>query len=61
MTKVKWPIYEIKVPDSAVCDWLEELVKQYPGELVFTYAGDDTTLHFVREDDAIAFRLKFGL
>jgi hypothetical protein len=61
MTKVKWPIYNVKVPDSAVCDWLEDLVKQSPGELVFTYAGDETILNFVREDDAVAFRLKFGI
>jgi hypothetical protein len=60
MTKVKWPMND-KVPDSVVCDWLEDLVEQSPGELVFTYATAETTLCFVREDDAVAFRLKFGI
>lgn len=59
----------IKVPwsmdwpqgDVEVCDWLEELVKQSPGEFIFEYRASDQCLHFGREEDAIAFKLRFGL
>ena len=59
MIRVFWPMDD-KVPDSAVCEWLDELVKQSPNKLTFEL-HDDQVLYFAREDDAIAFRLKFGL
>jgi hypothetical protein len=47
--------------DVEVCDWLEELVKQTPKEHVFEYRASDSSIYFRREDDAIAFKLRFGL
>lgn len=47
--------------DVEVCDWLEELVKQTPREYVFEYRASDSSIYFRREEDAIAFRLKFGI
>lgn len=49
-----------KIPDSIICDWLDDLIKQSPDKVTFELHGDQT-LYFVREDDAIAFKLKFGL
>jgi hypothetical protein len=59
MIKIYWPMDD-KIPDSVVCDWLDELTKQTPGEMVFELRNDQI-LYFVRDEDAVAFRLKFGL
>lgn len=59
-TRVLWNM-DWPQGDAEVCDWLEELVNQFPGELIFEYRASDHCIHFGREEDAIAFRLKFGL
>lgn len=59
MIKVAWPM-DWPQGDGEVCDWLEELVKQSPKEIVFEYRASDSCLHFSREEDAIAFKLRFG-
>lgn len=59
MIKVYWPMDD-KIPDSIICEWLDDLIKQSPDKVTFELHGDQT-LYFVREDDAIAFKLKFGL
>jgi hypothetical protein len=59
MTNVKWPRGSI-VDDFEVCDWLEALVNLFPESFTFDFDGQEI-ISFVREDDAIAFRLKFGL
>jgi len=59
MTNVKWPMGSL-VDDSEVCDWLEVLVNLSPESFTFDFDGQDI-LSFVREEDATAFRLRFGL
>lgn len=56
--KVMWPLTADN--DDEVCDWLEDLTKNNPTEIVFELRNK-TTIYFAREDDAIAFRLKFRL
>ena len=58
MIKVVWPL-DWPQDDVEVCDWLNELVEQSPGELTFEFKSP--CLFFKREEDAIAFKLKFGL
>lgn len=60
MIRVPWPL-NWPQGDAEVCDWLEEMVNASPRETVFEYKQGDHALHFVREEDAIAFRLKFGV
>lgn len=65
MIEVKWPL-DLPQGDNEICDWLGDLVKQYPGECVFEYKSglgsvDQCKLCFTREEDAIAFKLKFGI
>jgi len=59
MIKVIWPKASI-LNDIEVCDWLEKLVDECPGELIFEFRDPDE-LHFSKEEDAIAFKLRFGL
>jgi hypothetical protein len=59
MIKVHWPKATIN-NDIEVCDWLGDLVADQPGEIIFEFRDPDE-LYFTREDDAIAFKLKFGL
>jgi hypothetical protein len=59
-TVVKWPM-ECKIDDLDICDWLQVIVDQNPKEIVFKYVHDDCCIHFIREEDAVAFKLKFGL
>lgn len=58
MIEVKWPL-DWPQGDAEVCDWLEDLVKQSPKEMVFVYSN--SSISFMREEDAIAFKLRFGL
>lgn len=60
MIKVIWPVNSVD-NDNEACDWLEELVKDTPGKTVFELGSVSTEIYFAREDDAIAFRLRFGL
>jgi len=60
MIRVEWPM-DWPQGDVEVCDWLEELVNQSPKECVFEYRASDHCLYFGREEDALAFKLKFGL
>jgi hypothetical protein len=65
MIGVKWPM-DWPQGDAEVCDWLEELVKQSPGVYVFEYKSgcgiiNECQLYFEREEDAIAFKLRFGV
>jgi len=60
MIEVKWPL-NWPQGDTEVCDWLEELVKQSPKELVFEYIHSNSSISFMREEDAIAFKLRFGI
>jgi len=59
MIKVAWPM-DWPQGDAEVCEWLAELVMQSPGEDVYAYNVSDSCLHFEREEDAIAFKLKYG-
>jgi hypothetical protein len=57
MIKVLWPLASMD-QDNEVCDWLEELVEQSPGEIVFEFR-DSTVLFFKKDEDAVAFKLRF--
>jgi len=46
--------------DNEVCHWLGELVADDPKQMVFEFRHPDE-IYFAREDDAIAFKLRFGL
>jgi hypothetical protein len=59
MIKVEWPMASL-IDDSGVCDWLEDLVGKCPGEIIFEL-HNGTEILFTREEDAIAFKLRFGL
>lgn len=61
MIKVTWPLTPSPSDDDEINDWLEDLVKCQPGESIFELNASRTELHFYREEDAIAFKLKFGL
>ena len=59
MIKVDWPMGAL-VDDMVVCNWLDDLVADDPRQLVFEFRHPDE-IYFAREDDAVAFRLRFGL
>jgi hypothetical protein len=59
MTEVIWPMGSL-IDDCEVCDWLQALVDLSPETLTFELY-DHYTLRFAREDDAIAFKLRFCL
>ena len=62
MIKVNWPlITRNRVDDDIVCDWLEHLVNLNKEKAVFELSKDYDAIYFYNEDDAVAFRLKFGL
>jgi len=46
--------------DNEVCHWLGELVANDSKQMVFEFRHPDE-IYFAREDDAIAFKLRFGL
>ena len=48
--------------DSEVVDWLDNLIKSNASDkaIIFEFKHPDM-LYFTREEDAIAFKLKFGL
>ena len=59
MTEVRWPFEWDN--DDEVLEWLENLVSLDKRTHVFTLANDRVTIKFVREEDAIAFKLRFGI
>ena len=59
MIKVSWPMASM-LDDNEVCHWLGELVANDPKQMVFEFRHPDE-IYFAREDDAIAFKLRFGL
>lgn len=61
MIKIQWPLTPSMSDDDPMCDWLEDLVKRSPKESIFELNASRTEIHFFKEEDAIAFRLKFGL
>lgn len=60
MIKIYWP-EDSNISDADVCDWLADLVSMYPKEMVFEFERKFNYIHFFREEDAMAFRLRFGL
>lgn len=63
MIKVNWPMLPTKTlnDDCEVCDWLEDLVNQDKTKMVFELREGSTEIYFFNEEDATAFRLRFGL
>lgn len=59
MIQVEWPL-DWDIDDDVVCDWLDGLVKLQPDTLTFELGADKDKIYFAREEDAIAFKLKFG-
>lgn len=60
MIKVRWRM-NTPISDSEVCDWLEELVNQNRKEPVFELDDSHTIISFYSLEDAVAFRLRFGI
>ena len=46
--------------DNQVCDWLYELTINNPGEFIYQYRSESEFIYFVKEEDAVAFKLRFG-
>lgn len=60
MIKVNWPLNGTGfIGDLIICDWLENLVETSKGEMVFELK-DRTEIYFYNEEDAMAFKLRFG-
>lgn len=64
MIIIPWPLRS-DIPDEDICNWLEDLINVNLGESIFEFSsgtgyGPDE-LRFHREEDALAFKLRFGL
>ena len=60
MIRVFWPFLDTKNSDAEILTYLDNLSKLSPEVVTWELANEQTIL-FIRDDDALAFKLKFGL
>ena len=61
MTEVYWPMRAWPLNNIEICDWLEDLTKLDPKAKIFELSKSKDRIFFEREEDALAFKLRFGL
>lgn len=59
MIKVKWPYSGYGDDDYEVWVWLKSLVSSEDKVPAYKFGKDINEIYFTREDDAIAFKLRF--